>query len=92
MYPEIYPCTTGHRSGPVRSGNSDAPLPFGAPCRRYAGPAPRASASGHVRNRSSGWAGVLLLVLLAGLCMLALWALGRLLWKAAKRVVRAARS
>lgn len=92
MYPECYPHATGHRSGPVRSENSDAPLPVGAPCGCCAAPAPGASAPGQVRSGSSGWPGVLLLVLLAGLCMLALWALGRLLWKAAKRVILAARS
>ena len=92
MYPASYPCATGSRSGPVRSENSDAPLPFRAPCGRCAGLAPGASVPGQVRSGSSGWPGVLLLVLLAGLCMLALWALGRLLWKAEKRVTLAARS
>ena len=92
MYPESYPHATGHRSGPVRPENSDAPPPFGAPCGRCAAPASAASAPGHVRSGSSGWAGALLLILLAGLRALALWAVGRLLWKAAKRVIFAARS
>lgn len=92
MYPERYPYATGHRSGPVRSEYSGAPRPCGAPCGRCAGLAPGASGSGHVRSGSSGWAGALLFVLLAGLCMLALWAVGRLLWKATKRGIHAARS